>query len=93
MEIAAATEEGIEIVTTEQVHAIVTDAGASPAEADAITADYGEAQLDALKKAMFAVGILALLSIVFTRRLPAKPTGAASETGVRAPAVATSASD
>ena len=80
MEIAAATEEGIEIVTTEQVHAIVTDAGASPAEADAITADYGDAQLDALKKAMFAVAMLALLSIVFTRRLPAKAAAAAPET-------------
>ena len=84
-EIAAATEEGIEIVTTEQVHTAVTAAGASPAEADAITADYGEAQLDALKKAMFAVGMLALLSIVFTRRLPARPTAAAPEFGDQTP--------
>ena len=66
-QISAATENGIEIVTTEQVHAAVIDAGATPAEADAITADYGDAELDALKKAMLAVALLALLSIVFTR--------------------------
>jgi MFS family permease len=75
-QISAATENGIEIVTTEQVHAAVLDAGATPAEADAITADYGDAELDALKKAMLAVALLALVSIVFTRRLPAKPVTA-----------------
>jgi MFS family permease len=72
-QISAATEQGIEIVTTEQVHAVVLDAGATEAEADAITADYAEAELDALRKSMFAVGLLALLSIVLTRRLPARP--------------------
>ena len=45
-----------------------------PAEADAVTADYADAQLDALKKAMLAVALLALLSLVFTRRLPGKPS-------------------
>ena len=72
-QISAATENGIDIVTTEQVHAAVLDAGASQAEADAIAADYGDAQLDALRKAMLAVALLALLSIVLTRRLPARP--------------------
>ncbi len=72
-QLSAATEQGIEIVTTEQVHAAVLDAGGTQAEADAITADYGDAQLEALKKAMLAVALLALLSIVFTRRLPDKP--------------------
>jgi hypothetical protein len=72
-QLSAATENGIEIVTAEQVHAAVLEAGATPAEADAITADYSEAELDALKKAMLAVALLALVSIVFTRRLPAKP--------------------
>ena len=49
--------------------------GVSPAEADAVTADYGDAQLEALKKAMLAVALLALLSLVFTRRLPGTPSG------------------
>ena len=71
-QIQAATEKGIEIVTTEQAHAAVVSAGLSPAEADAVTADYAEAQLEALKKAMFAVALLALLSLPFTRSLPGK---------------------
>jgi EmrB/QacA subfamily drug resistance transporter len=71
--ITAATEQGIEIVTTDQVHAAAEDAGLSPTEADAVTADYADAQLEALKKAMLAVALLALLSLLFTRRLPGKP--------------------
>ncbi len=82
-QITAATEQGIEIVTTEQAHAAALEAGLSPSEADALTADYADAELDALKKAMFAVGLLALVSLVFTRRLPSKPT-APAETPVSA---------
>ena len=69
-EIMAATEQGIEIVTTEQANAVAVSAGLSPAEADAVTADYADAQLEAFKKAMLAVALLALLSVLFTRRLP-----------------------
>jgi EmrB/QacA subfamily drug resistance transporter len=78
-EITAATEQGIEIVTTEQANAAAISAGLSPTEADAVTADYADAQLDALKKAMLAVALLALLSLLFTRRLPGKPATAEPE--------------
>jgi hypothetical protein len=36
--------------------------------------DYGDAQLQALKRAIGAVGIFAVLSLWFTRRLPGRPT-------------------
>jgi hypothetical protein len=72
-QIAAATEDGIPIVTTEQAHQTLLDAGVSPAEADAVTADYGDAQLNALKTSMLAVAFLAVLSFWFTRRLPGRP--------------------
>jgi EmrB/QacA subfamily drug resistance transporter len=75
-EIQAATEQGIEIVTTEQAHDVAIEAGLSPAEADAVTEDYADAQLEALKKAMLGVALFALLAFVFTRRLPGKPTAA-----------------
>ena len=68
MQIEAATETGIPIVTTEQAHQALLDAGATPAEADAVTADYGNAQLDALKTSMLAVALLAVISFWFTRR-------------------------
>ena len=72
--IIASTEQGIEIVTTEQARTAAISAGLTPAEADAASADYAAAQLEALKKAMLAVALLALLSLPFTRRLPGKPT-------------------
>ena len=75
-QIQEATQKGIEIVTTEQANAAAIDAGLSPDEADAVTADYADAQLDALKKAMLGVALLALLSLLFTRRLPGKPSTA-----------------
>jgi MFS family permease len=71
-QIAAATENGIPIVTTEQAHQALLDAGATEAQAAAITADYADAQLQALKRSMLAVAILALLSVWFTRRLPGR---------------------
>jgi EmrB/QacA subfamily drug resistance transporter len=86
-ELAAATEQGIEIVTTEQANAAVTAAGLSATEADAVTADYAEAQLDALKKSMLAVALLALLSIMFTRHLPGRPSAGGSEASASARAV------
>jgi hypothetical protein len=49
----------------------------SPAEAEAVTADYGDAQLNALKTSMLAVAFLAVLSFWFTRRLPGRPKEAA----------------
>jgi EmrB/QacA subfamily drug resistance transporter len=73
-EITAGTEQGIDIVTTEQANAAAISAGLSPTEAEAVTADYADAQLEALKKAMLAVALLALLSLLLTRRLPGKPS-------------------
>ena len=51
-----------------------------------MTADYGNAQLDALKTSMLAVAFLAVISFWFTRRLPgntrtANPLSAAEEVG------------
>ena len=45
-------------------------AGSPPSEARAVADDYGEAQLDALRLALGAVALAALLSLWFTRRLP-----------------------
>jgi len=83
-QIRTATEQGIEIVTTEQAHAAVLAAGLTPTEADAVTADYADGQLEALKKAMLGVALLALLSIVFTRRLPGKQPPAEQRAPARA---------
>jgi hypothetical protein len=53
------------------------DEGVPPAEAKALAGDYGEAQLQGLKRAIGAVAIFALLSLWFTRGLPGRPLNAA----------------
>ena len=48
------------------------DGGATPQQARAIAADDGAAQLDALRLSLGAVAVAALLSLWFTRNLPAQ---------------------
>jgi hypothetical protein len=72
-QIAQVAEAGIPVVPVGDVEQAVLDAGAPADVAEAIAADYGDAQLFGLKQAILAVAILALLSLWFTRRLPARP--------------------
>ena len=74
---ATCIELGIPIVTTEQAHQALLDAGLSRAEADAVTDDYANAQLNALSTSMLAVAFLAVGSFWFTRRLPGRRRQAA----------------
>jgi MFS family permease len=66
-------EQGIDVVPVEQVHKAAIDAGLPPDQADALAADYGNAQVDGLKKALLGVALLAAAGLYFTRRLPSKP--------------------
>jgi EmrB/QacA subfamily drug resistance transporter len=63
-------QQGIPIVTVDQVEQAASDAGLSSSQASALAGDYGEAQLHGLRRAIGAVALLALLSLWFTRRLP-----------------------
>jgi hypothetical protein len=78
--IATNTEEGIDIVPVAQVEQLGLSKGLSQEQANAVASDYGDAQLDALRTSIGAVAVIALLSLWFTRRLPAasaeKPGGA-----------------
>lgn len=58
------------IVPVAQVEQAALDAGVGPTEAAAVAGDYGDAQLQALKRAIGAVALLALLGLWFTRGLP-----------------------
>lgn len=71
-QITALEQTGVPIATVDQVEQGLKDNGIAAPTAHAIATDYGDAQLDALKKAMGAVGILAVLSLWFTRRLPGR---------------------
>jgi MFS family permease len=70
-QIAANAKNGIDIVPVDAVEDAAVEGGLTPDQARAVAADYGEAQLDALRLALGAVALAALLSLWFTRRLPA----------------------
>jgi predicted MFS family arabinose efflux permease len=82
-QIVAGTEKGIDIVPVATVEEAAADAGLAPAEAKAVAAAYGDAQLEALRLSLGAVALAGLLSLWFTRRLP----GAALADPGPAPAV------
>jgi len=71
--IADIADQGkIPIVPVDEVERQVLDAGLPASQAQAIADDYGEAQLDGLKRAIGAVGLFALIALWFTRRLPGR---------------------
>jgi hypothetical protein len=72
-EILIAAESGIDIVPVQQVEEVALDAGMPQADAEEVASDYGDAQLEALKRSLGAVAVFALLAFWFTRRLPARP--------------------
>ncbi|HEY1273527.1 MAG TPA: MFS transporter [Thermoleophilaceae bacterium] len=63
-------EKGIPIVPIEDVERAARDEGMPAAQAAALAEGYGDEQLEGLRKAIGAVGVFALLSFWFTRRLP-----------------------
>jgi MFS family permease len=69
-QIAATAEQGIDIVPVDDVEQAARDGGLTEQQATAVADDYGDAQLDALRLALGAVALAALLSLSLTPRLP-----------------------
>ena len=67
------TREGVDIVSGKQVYDHVISKGRSKPQAQKAQKAYENAQLEALKKSLFYVAILALLSLFFSRHLPNRP--------------------
>jgi MFS family permease len=78
-EVEQRVKTGIPVVPVADVEQAARDAGLSRKEATALAADYGDAQLDALKKSLLAVALLAAASMWFTRRLPGRAAEHAEE--------------
>jgi hypothetical protein len=72
------TERGIEFVPRADVERAVADAGLPPDQAAAVGEVYGDAQLQALKRAMLGAAFFVLLGFWLTRRLPDRPLAAAA---------------
>jgi MFS family permease len=70
--IVAEAAKGIDIVPVAAAEKAALEGGLTQEQASAVAADYGDAQLDALRLALGAVALAALLSLCFTRRLPTR---------------------
>ncbi len=69
-QIAANAEEGVDFVPVSAVEQTALDEGLTQQQASAVATDYSDAQLKALRLALGAVALAALLSLSFTRHLP-----------------------
>jgi len=77
--IVAKAAKGIDIVPVADAEKAAVDGGLTEDQARAVAADYGDAQLDALRLALGAVALTALLSLWFTRGLPTRSLGEAED--------------
>jgi MFS family permease len=71
-QVGEAAEAGIPVAPVDDVEQAARASGVPPDQAAALADDYGEAQLQGLKRAVGAVAIFAFLSFWFTRGLPAR---------------------
>jgi len=86
--VARIAEKGIPVVPVADVEQAALKEGLPQSQAKALADDYGEAQLEGLRRAIAAVAVLALLSLWFTRGLP----GRAATKPAEAEALSTAAS-
>jgi EmrB/QacA subfamily drug resistance transporter len=75
-QLAEIAQAGIPVAPVDEVEASLKEAGLSASQAQAVAADYGDAQLQGLKRAIGAVAVFTLLALWFTRRLPSHPAAA-----------------
>jgi EmrB/QacA subfamily drug resistance transporter len=88
--VAQLAERGIPVVPVADVEQAALDEGLPRDQVTALADDYGDAQLQGLKRAIGAVGIFAVLSLWFTRGLPGrapKPEAVGAPEPVSSPAL------
>jgi EmrB/QacA subfamily drug resistance transporter len=71
-QVAKVAEKGIPVASVEDVEQAARKQGVPPEQAKALAADYGDAQIQGLKRAILAVAGFSLLSLWFTRHLPGR---------------------
>lgn len=75
-QLTAQAEQNANFVSVEQVAVAAEAAGLSPEEVAAVTENYAEAQIIALKVAFAAVALFALLALWYVQSLPKRAEGA-----------------
>jgi hypothetical protein len=71
-QIEQAAPKGIPVVPVSQVEKTAIDKGLPADQAKAVADDYGDAELQGLRRAIGAVAIFAAMSFWFTRKLPGR---------------------
>jgi MFS family permease len=71
-QLSAQAEGSANFATVDQVASVAEEAGLSPAQVDAITVQYTDAQIAALKAAFAGIALFSLLALAYVRRLPSK---------------------
>ena len=66
------TQAGIPMVSIPELETATTDLGLPPDQVSEVSDNYGEAQIDALKKALLFASFFGFAGIWFARRLPEK---------------------
>jgi MFS family permease len=87
-----ASATGLDVLPVAQVEQAARDAGLRRPQAEAVAKSYGDALLDALKRALGAVAFLALVGLWLTKGLPGRTapvpeTAVAEAAALRAPPV------
>ncbi len=68
--VAASTQDGVPIVEASSVDTIAAQAGLTTAQGQTLTTLYTDSQLTSLRLALFALTVIGLLSLLFSRRIP-----------------------
>jgi MFS family permease len=76
-QIVEGTEQGVPMVSRATAEAAAKKAGLSPDQVETVVDHYGDAQIDALKRAVLAAALFALVALWFAGDLPREPLGRA----------------
>jgi MFS family permease len=78
-DLVAATEQGVPMISEPDAEAAAKKEGLGPRETDEVIDAYGDAQIEALKQALFIAAAFVLVGFWFARHLPGEPLSEAEE--------------
>lgn len=76
-QLVTGTEQGVPMVSSASAEAAAKKAGLPPDQVRTVTDHYGDAQIDALKRAILGAALFALVALWFAGDLPGEPLGQA----------------
>ena len=76
-QVVKGTEQGVQMVSKADAEKAAKEAGLPSAQVSTVVDHYGDAQIDALKRALLGASLFALVALWFARNLPGSPLGAA----------------